>query len=84
MDEEHPDVALLLLQVVQRRVKSYGDCTLCGPAWMICELEWVEAWREMVLDVLKNQPLKAPHDYHRTIIIQAGDGGLLWFWNDCS
>lgn len=52
VSEEHPDVALLLFQVVQRRVESNG--VLCGSVRMVCELVWFEVWREMVHDVLKN------------------------------
>ncbi len=81
-------MALLLLQVVQRRVESYRNGVLCGSVRTICELVRVEVWGEMILDVLKDQSLKALHDYrskgHQTVIVQAGDGRLIRHWDYCS
>jgi len=44
-----------------------------GYVGAVCKLVGIEVWGEIVLGVLKNQSLKALHDYlserHRTVII---------------
>jgi len=44
-------------------VESYGSDVLCGSVGVVYKLVGVEVWGEIVVDVLKNQCLKALHDY---------------------
>ena len=51
-----------MLQVGQCTMKCYGDCVLCGTVPPVGKLMRVQACRDDVLDILKDEPLKALHD----------------------
>ena len=67
-------------QVAQCCVKGYADGIFRGPVCSVCKLMWVKCGGKGGSDVLRDQFLKALHDYwckcNRSVVIHAVGG---WF-----